>query len=324
MAEGNVEVRLGAPVTGLLMEGGRVCGVSTGSGNLPAAAVILAAGGASHPQTGSTGDGFLMASSAGHGVTALRPGLVPLVVKDAERYQKLRGAGLRGVRVTAFGCPSGEIETSRVPSVDVGRGFSASPEPPVIESRTGDAVVTHFGLSGPVTLEISLAAVKARDNGPVSLSIDLVPNRTREKLEVDMERGVVKYHSREYREILKGILPQKLIKSLVAMTGVPRLETEGGALSAASERFLNTLKSLRFDVERPYSMATAVVTGGGVSLDEIDSHTMGSRVAEGLYICGEVMDLDAGTGGYNLQAAFSTGWMAGESAAAFVLSRETA
>jgi hypothetical protein len=138
-----------------------------------------------------------------------------------------------------------------------------------------------------------------------------------------MELGMTKYHSSDYREILKGILPQKLIKSLVAMTRVPRFETCNGAVSAESEDFLNTLKSLRFDVERPYSMATAVVTGGGVSLDEIDPQTMGSKIAPGLYLCGEVMDLDAGTGGYNLQAAFSTGYTAGESAAVAVLAKQS-
>jgi predicted Rossmann fold flavoprotein len=250
---------------------------------------------------------------------------VPLVVKDIERYALLEGAGLRGVRVTAFHCPATEINASLVPSVSAGRGLAGkSPVYPVIESRTGDAVVTPFGLSGPVILEISISAVKALVNGPVSVSIDLVPDRTIDKLMADLRYAIEKYRRNEYRDILKGFLPQKLIKSLVAMTGMSRCEISGGIYSPESERFIKTLKSLRFDIERPYSMATAVVTGGGVSLQEIDSQTMGSKIICGLYFCGEVMDLEAGTGGYNLQAAFSTGYVAGESAAAFVLNTRNA
>lgn len=316
MAGGGVEVRPAVSATGLIVEGGRVCGIRTSAGDLPASAVIIATGGASHPQTGSSGEGFKIAAAAGHTIATLRPGLVPLVVKDAERYKKLEGAGLRGVRVTAFACPSTEIDIGLTPEGNVGRGFpGGSPEPPVIESRTGDAVVTHFGLSGPAILEISIDVVKALENGPVSVSIDLVPNKTMDELKSDLEHAAVKYRSCDYREILKGILPQALIKSLSAMTGATRHEVKDGVISPESEYFLQTVKSLRFDIERPYSMATAVVTGGGVSLREIDPETMASKIVEGLYFCGEVLDLEAGTGGYNLQAAFSTGFVAGESAA---------
>jgi hypothetical protein len=316
MAGAGVEVRPSVSATGLIVEGGSVRGVRTSAGDLPACAVIIATGGASHPQTGSSGDGFKIAFAAGHTIATLRPGLVPLVVKDAERYKKLEGAGFRGVRVTAFACPSTEIETALTPEGDAGRGFAgAAPELPVIESRTGDAVVTHFGLSGPAILEISIDIVKALENGPVSVSIDLVPKKTMDELKSSLEYATIRQRSFEYREILKGILPQELIKSLSAMTGATRHEVKNGVTSPESEYFLQTVKSLRFDIERPYSMATAVVTGGGVSLNEIDPETMASRIVEGLYFCGEVMDLEAGTGGYNLQAAFSTGFVAGESAA---------
>jgi predicted flavoprotein YhiN len=320
MSSGKVDLRPGVRATGLLTENGTVCGVSTSAANLMSSAVVLAAGGSSHPQTGSTGDGFALAVSAGHTLTTLRPGLVPLVVKDIERYIRLEGAGLRGVRVTAFQCPATEINASLIPSANAGRGFAGkSPGYPVIESRTGDAVVTPFGLSGPVILEISISAVKALQNGPVSVSIDLIPNRTIDNLMADLRYAMEKYRSNEYRDILKGFLPQKLIKSLVAMTGMSRCEVRGGIFSPESESFIHMLKSLRFDIERPYSMATAVVTGGGVPLQEIAPQTMGSKITCGLYFCGEVMDLEAGTGGYNLQAAFSTGYVAGENAAGFVL-----
>ena len=319
MAEGKVEVRPGVSAENVMMEDGRVCGVSTSAGNLEADAVILATGGASHPQTGSTGDGFRMAAALGHTIAPLRPAIVPLVIKNIGQAAELQGAGLRGARVTAFQCAAERIDTSLIPRGNAGRGLDdKSPQPPVIESRAGDAVITPFGLSGPVILEISPAAVKALANGPVSVSIDLIPNKTTDMLRAHLRQAAGKYHSDSFQDILRGILPQKLIKSLTAMTGVTRYEVNDGSVTEASERFLDTLKSLRFDIERAHSMATAVVTGGGVSLAEIDPHSMGSRIVRGLYFGGEVMDLDAGTGGYNLQAAFSTGYIAGESAADFV------
>ena len=226
---------------------------------------------------------------------------------------------MRGVRVTAFSCHSNEIDTALTPQANVGRGLASKiPVAPVIESRVGDAVVTHFGLSGPAILEASIDIVKALENGPVSVSIDLTPNITMDELMSRLEEARAKYCSSNYLDILKGVLPQALIKSLSAMTDVTHHIVNNGVVSPESELFLQNVKSLRFDIERPYSMETAVVTGGGVSLDEIDPETMASKIITGLYFCGEVMDLDAGTGGYNLQAAFSTGFMAGESAAAAI------
>ncbi len=319
LARGGVEVRPNTNVMGLIVDRGKVCGVRTSEGDLPSTTVIVATGGASHPQTGSTGDGFRIAAATGHSIANLRPGLVPLVVKDPGKYKKLEGAGLRGVRVTAFSCHSNEIDTALTPQANVGRGLASKiPVAPVIESRVGDAVVTHFGLSGPAILEASIDIVKALENGPVSVSIDLTPNITMDELMSRLEEARAKYCSSNYLDILKGVLPQALIKSLSAMTDVTHHMVNNGVVSPESELFLQSVKSLRFDIERPYSMETAVVTGGGVSLDEIDPETMASKIITGLYFCGEVMDLDAGTGGYNLQAAFSTGFMAGESAAAAI------
>ncbi len=316
MSGGGVEVRPAVSATDLIIDGGRVCGVRTNSGDLPAAAVIIATGGASHHQTGSTGDGFRIAATAGHSIADLRPGLVPLVVKDPGKYKMLEGAGLRGVRITAFACPSTEIDIALTPGRDAGRGLAGElPEAPVMESRTGDAVVTHFGLSGPAILEASIDIVKGLEKGRVSVSIDLTPNKTMDELKSHLDHATFKYRSFDYRDILKGVLPQALIKSLSAMTGATNHEVNDGIVSEKSEHFLQTIKSLRFDIERPYSMETAVVTGGGVSLGEIDPETMASKIVKGLYFCGEVMDLEAGTGGYNLQAAFSTGFLAGECAA---------
>jgi predicted flavoprotein YhiN len=322
MADGKVTVRFGVGATGILMECGRISGVHTTAGNLPASAVIIAAGGSSHPQTGSTGDGFHMAAALGHTIVRLRPGLVPLVIAEIEQAKQMQGASLRNVRITAFQSASGKIDLSLVPRADVGRGLAGKhPKPPVIESRTGDAIITHFGLSGPVMLEMSLAIVDALDNSPVSVSIDLVSDRVRDTLRTEMQQAFERHSKRTYQNIIKDFLPQKLITPFVGITGVPPDKLGNQITLAERESLLNLIKSLRFDIKSAYSMATAMVTAGGVSLKEIDPRTMASRLAEGLYFCGEVMDLDAGTGGYNLQAAFSTGYVAGESAASLILTK---
>ncbi len=319
-ADGRVAVRCGVNVTSVLSENGRVTGVQTAKGKIPASAVIVAAGGSSHPQTGSTGDGFNIAAALGHTIVKLRPGLVPLVVTDIKRAKQMQGVSLHNVRVTAFRCPAEKIDSSLVPGVDAGRGIDGKqPRPPIIESRTGDAIITHFGLSGPVILEMSFAIVDALEKGPVSVFIDLMPGRDSNMLRKELQQMFDNFSKRTYRNIVRDLLPPKLAELFMCMTDVPLEKLGSQITSEERERLLNLLKSLRFDIKDAYSMPTAIVTSGGVSLKEIDPRTMASRMAAGLYFCGEVMDVAAGTGGYNLQAAFSTGYVAGESAASFIL-----
>jgi predicted Rossmann fold flavoprotein len=183
----------------------------------------------------------------------------------------------------------------------------------------GEMMMTHFGIGGPVTLQMSLAIVDALEHGPVSVSIDLKPALGDKELGKRLQRDFERYSKRSYRHILKELLPQKLIEPFVEMTGIP-LDKRGHQIVAwEREQLLRLLKSLRFNIKAPLPMAAAMVTAGGVSLKEIDPHTGASRLVAGLYFCGEVMDIDAETGGYNLQAAFSTGYVAGENAAAFVI-----
>ena len=174
---------------------------------------------------------------------------------------------------------------------------------------------THFGIGGPITLLMSLAIVDALEKGPVSVSIDLKPALDEKQLRQRLQRDFDRFGRRSYRHILEGLLPHKLIDPFVEMTSIPA-DRLGHQINAEErERLLRLLKSLRFNIRQPLPMASAMVTAGGVSLKEIDPRTMGSRLVEGLYFCGEVMDLDGDTGGYNLQAAFSTGYIAGEQAA---------
>jgi predicted Rossmann fold flavoprotein len=182
----------------------------------------------------------------------------------------------------------------------------------------GDMMITHFGIGGPITLQMSLAIVDALEQGPVSVSIDLKPALGMEDLRQRLQRDFDRYSKRNYRNLLKGLLPHKLIGPFIEMTAIPPDKCGNQIAAEERERLLRLLKSLRFNIKSPLPLAAAMVTAGGVSLKEIDPRTMSSRLVAGLYFCGEVMDIDAETGGYNLQAAFSTGYVAGENTASFV------
>jgi predicted flavoprotein YhiN len=317
--DNKVQIKTGVSVTRILVDNGCITGVQAGTKIYQADAVVLATGGASYPATGSTGDGYRLASAVGHTIIKLRPALVPLVVKEIERAKSMQGVSLHNVRLTAYQLKADEIDVAKIPIKDTGRGIRGKrPQSPIIESRMGDMMFTHFGIGGPVTLQMSLAVVDALERGPVSVAIDLKPALTRKELQERLQRDFDRYGKRSYHNILKELLPQKLIEPFIEMSGISP-EKNGHEITAEErERLLSLLKSLRFNIKSSLPLTSAMVTAGGVSLKEIDSQTMASRLVKGLYFCGEVMDIDAETGGYNLQAAFSTGYLAGESAATYV------
>ncbi len=302
-------------VTAIQVARGRVVGVQTDAGEYPAAAVALAAGGATYPETGSTGDGYGLASSLGHTIVRLRPALVPLMVREAGFARSVQGVSLRHVRITSYRCSAREIDPSLVISRDYGRGIAGRKPPrPVIESRTGDMLMTHFGISGPITLLMSLAIVDASESGPVSISIDFFPGLDEGQLRRRLQGDFDRHGKRGIRHLLDGLVPHKMVDPLLQLTVIPTDRMGSQVTAEERDRLLSSLKSLRFNVQDPLPMAFAMVTAGGVSLDEIDPQTMASRLVKGLFFCGEVIDVDGGSGGYNLQAAFSTGYVAGEHA----------
>ncbi len=314
--EAGAALRTSARVTGIRVTGQRVSGVVVGQEALPAAAVVLATGGASYPETGSSGDGYRIAAELGHTVVKLRPALVPLMVKEISRAKSLQGVALKNVRLTAFRCDADRIELPARPLPDWGRGTGGrQPARTIIESRTGEMIFTHFGIGGPITLLMSLAVADALEQGPVSISIDLFPQLDREAMRRRLQAEFDRFGKRSLRHLLDALLPHKLVDPVLETSGLPpdRLGHQIGAPDR--DRLAGLLQSMRFNIKAPLPLAAATVTAGGVSLDEIDPRTMASRLVKGLYFCGEVMDLDADTGGYNLQAAFSTGWVAGEEAA---------
>jgi len=248
-----------------------------------------------------------MAEALGHTLVKLRPALVPLVVEEIDLAKAMQDVNLRNVRLTVFSCRAEEIDPALTPTRDSGRGTGErQPRPPVLESRFGEMTMTHFGIAGPITLLVSLSAVAAREQGPVSVSIDLKPALSMKMLKARLQRDFDRSGRDDYRAVLAGLLPQKMIEPFAGLTGVP-LEKRAAEIGAAQRDIIaRQLKSLRFNIRGPL-----------VSLDEVDPRTLASRKIDGLYFCGEVLDIDADTGGYNLQAAFSTGVLAGESAAAY-------
>jgi predicted flavoprotein YhiN len=318
--KGNVCVKSGVKVTEILTNQGKVIGVKTGEQIYPGSAVILATGGTSYPDTGSSGDGYRLASALGHTIVKLRPALVPLIVEESELVQKLQGVSLRDIKLTSFACQADEIKWPILVTKDCGRGISGRCQNPlVIESRRGDLLFTHFGISGPATLQMSLAIVVALECSPVSVSIDFLPDLTTEELRKQLQNSLDDVGRKKAQNFLKRWLPDKVIDIFLAITNVDNNKLSNQISSEERERIVSTLKSFRLNISSSLSIDKAMVTAGGVSLKEINPQTMASRLVKGLYFCGEVIDIDAETGGYNLQAAFSTGYVAGQSAADFIL-----
>jgi predicted flavoprotein YhiN len=321
ITEFKVDLHKDTYVSGIIVEKGIVTGVQTRFSIIPATGVILATGGASFQHTGSAGDGYRIAEAVGHTIIKLRPALVPLVVEEVALAASMQGVALKNVRLTAFQCPSDKIDPLLTPKHDYGRGTGyEKAKPPVIESRLGEMMLTHFGIGGPITLQMSLAVADALEKGPVSVSIDLKPGLTNEQLRLRLQRDFDSFSKRGYRHILNGLLPQTMVDPIVKLTGISPDKPGHQITAEEKERVVQQLKSLRFNIKSPLPMTSAMVTAGGISLKEVDPYTMESRLIKGLYFCGEVLDIDADTGGYNLQAAFSTGWVAGESAANLLIS----
>ena len=319
LAAGNVKVKLNTQVTSIATEDA-IFSVKTSTGNYRCAAVIIAAGGASWPATGSTGDGCKLSAMLGHGIVKLQPALVPLIVHEQKLAKSMQGVSLRNVRATAFQGKAVLIDSTLIPQIDYGRGEKKVPRPPLIESRFGEMLFTHFGLGGPIILLMSLSVTEALEHGQVSILIDLKPALTKEQLHKRLQRDLDQSGKRKIPGIIKEYLPAKMIEPFLEQTGIDK-ETLAHQINAIQrEKIVETLKALRFNIKSPLPLEKAIVTAGGVALDEIDPRTMASKKMEGLYFCGEVMDIDADTGGYNLQAAFSTGFVAGDSAAEYGIS----
>ena len=291
LKKNRVQVMLHTEVSELLLEEGSIKGVLLSDGKkLHADAVIIATGGRSYESTGSTGDGYRFAKQAGHTIKDLRPSLVPFVVKE-EWCKKLQGLSLKNVAVTL-----------KKEKKKIYEGF-------------GEMLFTHFGVSGPLILSAS-SFYTAKYNGQEALlTIDLKPAMDREQLDKRILRDFEENAGKQFKNALDKLLPAKLIPVMVELSGIDPHKKTSEVTKKERSRLLELFKELKLTVNGCRGYGEAIITGGGVNAKEIDPKTMGSRLVNGLYFAGEVMDVDALTGGFNLQIAWSTGALAGKSAA---------
>ena len=274
----------------LRIEESRVTGVAGEHGTYPCKAVILATGGISYPLTGSTGDGYEMAAAAGHTIVPPSPSLVPLVA-EGDACGRMQGLSLRNVAV--------RVRDSRNK---------------VIFAEQGEMLFTHFGLSGPLVLSAS-AHMRRFDSEHYRVSIDLKPALDEQTLDKRLVRELSEQPNRNFDHVLERLAPRLLIPILSERSQIPA-ETKANAVTREQRRrLLAVIKDLSFDIAGPRPVEEAIVTAGGISVSEVNPATMASKKREGLYFAGELLDVDAYTGGFNLQIAWSTGRAAGEAAA---------
>ena len=271
-------------------EGGRVTGVQSDRQHHPADAVVLATGGVSYPGTGSTGDGYAMAAALGHTITAPRGSLVPLESSDAD-CAAMQGLSLRNVEATVL---NGKNKP-------VFREF-------------GEMLFTHFGVSGPLVLSAS-AHLRRWDKEQYRLSIDLKPALDEQKLDSRILRNIGENPNRDMANILAGLVHRSMVPVLLRRLALPEGEKANSLTKEQRRALVRALKHFTVALTGPRPVAEAIVTAGGVKVGEVVPGTMASKLVEGLYFAGEILDVDAYTGGFNLQIAWATGYLAGLSAA---------
>lgn len=277
-----------AAATGLLIEGKKVVGIELDHGEkITAASVIVATGGLSYPLTGSTGDGYRFAQQAGHTIVPLTPSLVPLVVKE-QWCSKLQGLSLKNVLLTVTDRQDGKR----------------------IFQEQGEMLFTHYGISGPLVLSVS-SHLREMKPERYQIAIDLKPALTPEQLDTRILRDFELFKNKDFSNALDKLLPRKMIPVVISLSGIPESTKVNQISREQRQKLGRIIKCLELTVLRFRPVEEAIITSGGVSTKEINPKTMESKLVEGLFFAGEVIDVDAYTGGFNLQIAFSTGYLAG-------------
>ncbi len=288
LRETGVAVRQ-ARVTELLTENGRISGVRTDRGSFAAPAVILATGGKSYPATGSTGDGYRLAAVLGHSIVPPVGSLVPLV-EDGHFCERMQGLALKNIRIRLLD-ESGKS----------------------VFEEFGELLFTHFGLSGPVILSAS-AHMEAKKR--YTVSIDLKPALDEEKLDARILRDFSENQNRNFENALSGLFPKTMIPVIIERSGIHGWEKVNSVTKAQRRALLELTKHFTVQIAGLRPVEEAIITSGGVSVQEVSPKTMESKLVPGLYFAGEILDVDAYTGGFNLQIAWATAFAAGHAAAA--------
>ncbi len=283
-----VDVHLEEGAQEIIVEDGRVAAVKTKNATYPAEAVLIATGGKSYPATGSTGDGYDLASKLGHKVTDIRPSLVPIVTEEVW-VKDLMGLSLRNVELSV-------VAKNKVQA-----------------KMFGEMMFTHFGITGPIVLSLSHTVgklMRKKNIGTIGLDINLKPALSVEKLDKRLQKDFELYSKKQLINGLKDLLPQRLIPLVIQLAGLDPHKPINQISKAERDSLVYILQHLPLTVKGLRPVEEAIVTAGGLSLKEFNPKTMESKLVSGLYGAGEVLDIDAFTGGYNLQAAFSTGYVA--------------
>ena len=296
LKELNVKILCEETAKELLVENKCATGVKTDKQKIMADKIIVATGGKSYHLTGSTGDGYEFAKNVGHTVTEIKPSLVPLTCFEKDLCQKMQGLSLRNVSIYIE-----DIEKNKK-----------------IYEDFGEMIFTHFGVSGPVILSASSHLVRYKNlnellnNRKIILHIDLKPALTREKLDERILRDFSKMKNKMFKNSLDKLLPQKMINPIIELSEVDAEKKVNEITKKEREKLVEVIKNLKLTIKGFRPIEEAIITSGGINIKEINPSTMESKKISGLYFAGEVIDVDAYTGGFNLQIAYSTGFTAGK------------
>lgn len=283
-----VDVHLEEPVKKLLVDDGVVTGVVTDKETYHADAVVIATGGKSYPATGSTGDGYILAAQVGHKITDIRPSLVPIVTEESW-VKDLMGLSLRNVEL--FVVAKNKVQAKMF----------------------GEMMFTHFGITGPIVLSLSHTVgklMRKKNIGTIGLDINLKPALSPETLDKRLQKDFDLYSKKQLINGMKDLLPSRLIPLIIELAGIDPQKPINQISKEERQQIGYMLQHMPLTVKGLRPVEEAIVTAGGISLKEFNPKTMESKLVKGLYGAGEVLDIDAFTGGYNLQAAFSTGYVA--------------
>lgn len=283
-----VDVHLEEPVKKLLIDDGVVTGVVTDKETYHADAVVIATGGKSYPATGSTGDGYILAAQVGHKITDIRPSLVPIVTEESW-VKDLMGLSLRNVELSV-------VAKNKVQA-----------------KMFGEMMFTHFGITGPIVLSLSHTVgklMRKKNIGTIGLDINLKPALSPETLDKRLQKDFDLYSKKQLINGMKDLLPSRLIPLIIELAGIDPQKPINQISKEERQQIGYMLQHMPLTVKGLRPVEEAIVTAGGISLKEFNPKTMESKLVKGLYGAGEVLDIDAFTGGYNLQAAFSTGFVA--------------
>ena len=283
-----VDVHLEEPVKKLLVDDGVVTGVVTDKETYHADAVVIATGGKSYPATGSTGDGYILAAQVGHKITDIRPSLVPIVTEESW-VKDLMGISLRNVELSV-------VAKNKVQA-----------------KMFGEMMFTHFGITGPIVLSLSHTVgklMRKKNIGTIGLDINLKPALSPETLDKRLQKDFDLYSKKQLINGMKDLLPSRLIPLIIELAGIDPQKPINQISKEERQQIGYMLQHMPLTVKGLRPVEEAIVTAGGISLKEFNPKTMESKLVKGLYGAGEVLDIDAFTGGYNLQAAFSTGYVA--------------